>query len=618
MKKTKLFTSLVALALVLGLGACDLTEETPDESDKTTETGETSESTEPSESSESSETGDTSESSETGDTGETTPGGDTGVSTLSNYTLSIGISYNGDLVTVPEYATAYIEGGWDNWTEWVSLTESVDGRYEYTFASIAPGTYEYQLVLAPNGQEPGWTYRITPDGGNASFTVTASDGDYYTNEVTVTASKALEEIIPDPDASYSNVKVTIDITYNGASQGVLDYGTLWIEGSWNWNAGFVPCEKEGDKYVYTFDSLAPIEYEFLGVIYYTGESLPTEEEGLWGYKVNNANCTFKVEGTEVTATLVATKALSEILPEKIEEKPVVYKLGALDESVYCYRYFNGTTTGTTFLNTTTEWDDAVEVYITPVDDGIDNSCTLSFDANGNTKYISNSNSTSVTLADDPCVWVWVESLEVFAQGSSSGRVLVLYTDGSFRGYAQSDANLKYPHVYAYTEAQENPEKPAVTTTYEQVSGLGDGGEFYAGGTYNSSLYLTTGKLTNYNLAGTQDLDSAVPFTVTGNATDGYTLTNADGQYVYVYYAKSGDKYYHDFGLSTNATVPNSGTNVFFWNDAASTLYCDGSTIGSTYAYCYFEFYQGNVCGYGTNTLNASTSNLAHFYQQVTA
>ncbi len=329
MKKIKFFTCIAALGLVLSLGACDVSS-LFSSSDSSLDEEDTSgdEDIEPSESgntSDSTETGDTSDSKETpgegGETGDSSGGGgDTGSGeyqpTLTNYTLSIAIMYNNQKQILDEtYAHAFIQGGWDEWASWIELKE-VDGEYQHTFDSIDVGSYQYQLVLDYDDTNVGYTYRITQDGANASFSVTGYEGDGYINHVEVEAQKSVEDILPDPSKAIEDVTVTIDITLNSVSQDALTYATLWIEGSWDWNAGFTACTlDESGHYVAKFDSLAPIDYEFLGVIYYSDESLPTDDT-VWNYKVNGDNCKFTVDTNNVTAELVATKALSSILPPK--------------------------------------------------------------------------------------------------------------------------------------------------------------------------------------------------------------------------------------------------------------------------------------------------------------
>ncbi len=332
MKKTKFLTCIAALGLILSLGACDTIENTtsPDTPQETT-----SDEDSPEDTPKGDEGGDTGEDptnpDEGGDTG-TTPGGDDNPdnpgegsgstqggdeTTLTDYTLSIAILYDEEKQVVPYSGLAFIQGSWD-WTEWETLTyNSVSGEYEYTFSTISVATYEFQLVLGYDETNFGYGYRITQDGNNVKFTITGEEGDGYTNHVEVTSLSPLSDILPDPDSFISDVKVTFDITYGEESQDALSYGTLWIQGSWDSWKDFLACSTEEGKYTYTFSSLAPIEYEFVALIYYTDDELPSGDE-LWEYQVNDntTNCSFTVETNTVSASIEATNELSSILPIK--------------------------------------------------------------------------------------------------------------------------------------------------------------------------------------------------------------------------------------------------------------------------------------------------------------
>ncbi|MCD8194694.1 MAG: hypothetical protein LUD22_00060, partial [Coprobacillus sp.] len=317
--------------------------------------------------------------------------------------------------------------------------------------------------------------------------------------------------------------------------------------------------------------------------------------------------------------LVATKALEEILPEKSEEEelPTTYKLACLDSSNYCYRYFSGSTTGSTFLATTTDWNQAVDIYITAVDDSTENACTLSFtDANGNTKYIykyvdnqGSANNTSVSINDEPSIWIWSGTNKGFID-QASNRYLCLYNSDSMRAYAQSNSNAP---ALPYTTQPEDPEKPELTETFEQVTSLTDGGVYYLGSYSDDTVHFITGQTSNYQLATTTDLTQAAAVTVTGNDADGWKLTLPNGNYIYMFLYNSSSL---EFGTSSNATVPSSGVNVFSWNSNSATLYTT-AVAKSSYQYSYFEYYNNLVQAYGASSLTGFNS-AAHFYQQVTA
>ncbi|MCD8195486.1 MAG: hypothetical protein LUD22_04245 [Coprobacillus sp.] len=265
------------------------------------------------------------------------------VTTLSNYTLSIEFIYAEEVESVPEYADAYITGSFNNWT-FEALTEN-ESRYEITFATIKAGTYEYQVCLGYDAETAGsYSYRITQS--NETFTITGEEGDGYVNKVSLTASNTLDSIIPDPSSVIKNVKVKFNVVYNESPESVLSYATLRVAGTFS-NWGFVECSIEEGYYVYTFDELMPIQYEYWVSIYYTGET-PSDYNT---YKVNGANETFTIaEGTEdgatIEATITATDSLANILPEPSEG-------GSSEEKVVSNFTisvtFTDATTGTTAL-----------------------------------------------------------------------------------------------------------------------------------------------------------------------------------------------------------------------------------------------------------------------------
>ncbi len=166
MKKTKLLTSLAALALVVNLGACDQLE-VEDESSLGDE-------------------GSSDIESSTSDP-EVEP------TVLNNYTISISlVDEDQNPVAIPFYDTVYINGSWDGWTDWIALTDVGDetqAKLTTTFATLEEGTYEFKGVIGGQDDTPSWSlteFIISETGGNVSFTVDASDGDGYTNNLTFT------------------------------------------------------------------------------------------------------------------------------------------------------------------------------------------------------------------------------------------------------------------------------------------------------------------------------------------------------------------------------------------------------------------------------------------------
>ncbi len=147
MKKTKLFTSIAALALVLGLGACDLTEEeeTPDETGETTETGEVT------------ETGDTS------DTGTSEGGneGGEGNDYEDNYFNSIvtAVAENHNYTAETVYYIYQSEGVSVNYEGTVSLYPAFMCGYDFyaTEDALEIDYIEY-LTTADGVYQDGWYY----------------------------------------------------------------------------------------------------------------------------------------------------------------------------------------------------------------------------------------------------------------------------------------------------------------------------------------------------------------------------------------------------------------------------------------------------------------------------
>ncbi len=331
------------------------------------------------------------------------------------------------------------------------------------------------------------------------------------------------------------------------------------------------------------------------------------------------------EGTvTVTATSVKDESISGSITitvtEASGEAPTAYKLGAVDTTEYVYRWFDGTKSSN--LSTTAEWDKAVDVYITAIDDDTANTCTLSFyDSDGNLKYISATNSaTSTSISDDPCTWYWNATYELFALGTSVGgnsnqdRGLAYYQSSKdIRAYATTTSNLdSYSWFNAFTVKPEDPEKPE-TPELTQVTSLTSGESYYFGAESSGVYHLITGSISSYELATTNDFDSAVQVTVTGSDSDGWKLT-IGSQYIYVFTYTSSSGTSLEVGLSSDETVPSSGVNLFNWSSTNSTVYQTSVYSSDSYKYVYFEYYQNLIQPYGAASETSTFSNAAHFYQ----
>ncbi|MCD8194687.1 MAG: hypothetical protein LUD22_00025 [Coprobacillus sp.] len=290
--------------------------------------------------------------------GESETTGDEGLeeTTFSAYTLSIAIKYNGQNETVPDYANAYINGSYDNWdNQWDILTYNSESQeYEITFNSIAPGTYEYQLVLDyKESESTSYTYRVTQDGQNATFTVGEDDGDGYTNNVEITSLSALSEIIPSIESVKTNITIEFDIKLEGETdnENALNYASLRITGDFNGWSEWYECNTERnesyDYYAYTFSEIAPTTYSYCAVLYYTEEEYDGDP---YDYKVNGDNASLTIsdetlDGATVKVDLTATKTLSEILPERQysfkDEDTTDYPVITVYDALNRYTYYSG-------------------------------------------------------------------------------------------------------------------------------------------------------------------------------------------------------------------------------------------------------------------------------------
>lgn len=198
MIKTKILCSLSALVLVLSLGACT---ETLDDTKDTSE-------------------------------------GETTYEEISEYTLNfIFLDNEGNQTTIPEYATAYIIGSWDSWTEFLELTES-SGTYSYTFSSIVEGTYTYKGVMYYTDKTVSWencVEIITDNGKDAPLTISKEDEGGQTIEIELTETLAApitdEDICNDIFDSINSIEdlstywSAIHLTTSGDGQEELLYLT---------------------------------------------------------------------------------------------------------------------------------------------------------------------------------------------------------------------------------------------------------------------------------------------------------------------------------------------------------------------------------------------------------
>ncbi len=196
MKKTKLLTSVAALALVLSLGACegdininvgdvdvDLGDSSSDSTD--TETGE----------------------------GELTDGesGATEVTTIDELTFVITLYYQEKAETVPEYGALYYLGGFNGTIgedgtsyngEYVKLEETTNSKgevaYSYTFKDVpVSDDHEYNVLFYYEDEEVGSAFSTHALVSYQASPVTAETTSPVEYEATLTTSIA--ERFPDPE-----------------------------------------------------------------------------------------------------------------------------------------------------------------------------------------------------------------------------------------------------------------------------------------------------------------------------------------------------------------------------------------------------------------------------------
>ncbi len=200
----------------------------------------------------------------------------------------------------------------------------------------------------------------------------------------------------------------------------------------------------------------------------------TEQGVTWS--VNNDAVVIEGEGNtitigvsqyNVTATITCTSAIdtsvSATCSVSIGDQPnpngpqagdPTYKLGC--KSGDTYYFFNGTTSSS-HLQTTEDWEQAVDVYVTPNEYEIGgNGCTLSFyDSNNTLEYIASSESSSskgnMKLTTTPYRWVWdsYNDYSFFSAPAFEGRYIGLSTS-DFRTYATSSLSSNTP-VYPYSD-----------------------------------------------------------------------------------------------------------------------------------------------------------------------
>ncbi len=146
-----------------------------------------------------------------------------------------------------------------------------------------------------------------------------------------------------------------------------------------------------------------------------------------------------------------------------------YKLGVLDSDTY--KYFNGTINSNHMISTTT-YEEAVDVYITGLNEGVDNTCTLSFyDDSGTLQYIASSeNSSNMKLSTTPYTWTWADQTDeldgYFYTASFDNRFIGHQnTYDYFACYANSNvSSTSYNHVIPYTSDPDLIAPTSITIT----------------------------------------------------------------------------------------------------------------------------------------------------------
>ncbi len=317
MKTTKLFTTLAAFALVLGLGACDLTEdeETPTTSSDTSEpTG--------------------------GDKGETEE-----TSELTNYTVAFNfVDSDEEATSIPDYATAYIIGSWDSWGAFLPLTLD-DGVYSYTFASIEAGTYEYKGVMWYTGEEVSWTNCveiITEGTGNATLVVSEEEGDNYTQTIQVTLTETLEER-GEPVVTYV---ITIG-SLPAAPDGIVLYAAGNFNGTWNESGWYewgdpVALTNNGDATYNLVLYELPVLNEHTEALSFEvlADDTTDETQDMWNYILGSH--TFTADDVNVEEGATKSITIETSYTSWYEDGGVFPPLGEEEEDFYV-AFINGNT-----------------------------------------------------------------------------------------------------------------------------------------------------------------------------------------------------------------------------------------------------------------------------------
>ncbi|MCD8194721.1 MAG: Ig-like domain-containing protein [Coprobacillus sp.] len=159
-------------------------------------------------------------------------------------------------------------------------------------------------------------------------------------------------------------------------------------------------------------------------------------------------------------------------PSTPQEGDKTYKLGVLDSDTY--KYFSGTVSSN-HMNTTTSYEEALDIYITPLNDGEDYTCTLSFyDTDEVLQYIASSeNSSNMKLTTTPYTWTWKEPSDgkdgYFYTASFSDRFIGHQSGYDyFACYANSNAGTNnYQNVLPYSDDPDLNAPESIIVTADQ-------------------------------------------------------------------------------------------------------------------------------------------------------
>ncbi|MCD8195142.1 MAG: hypothetical protein LUD22_02470 [Coprobacillus sp.] len=209
---------------------------------------------------------------------------------ISEYTLTLTITYDGNNETLPTWADLYIAGSWINtgdvWETFEQLTPNED-RTEFTVTihDVHPGWYNYDLVMSATGASPSWTNQIT-SSGDGYFEITSNT---TSGSTSYTSSSALETIFPNPDTvtSATNYTVSFTITYNSTTNYKLnDYVALYLQGDWdNWGTPVEMTTSDHITYSYTFETITEVSHQC--TIYYNYSGVTNFDGDDWAMKVEN-------------------------------------------------------------------------------------------------------------------------------------------------------------------------------------------------------------------------------------------------------------------------------------------------------------------------------------------